>query len=510
MVIARSSLGVSSLVTTIKAQKSPSGASCRATKDNHQHSLSVSSHFTTAVAAVAAAVFAALASLDPLESDIAIFNRIIALTGVWPNKEMVLAGDYAGWCITTQCLDQAFQLSRSELRLGSFSISEAFVGDFSPFRYAFSLLIAAVLGNFFMWTTGIIARLLFTHFDASKCSLPSQLPWPDPPGQSQPFDVPVMEASEEQVARFLAFRGVVPPASDAARRETAAREAMAYMQELWDAKHSGWCHKRYALNEKGLAFPYRAPFMNDWNFVNEHSPSLATVGFGQVVFALEHFVVGTALPLLYLFRRDDSIFYFVMYADMAWETYDMLAMFYRRLSPTGADYTISRYNKAIDNVMVPHHIFGVGFEMMALMAGPGISKAFMAQVLITNHFSGGMMLLAMAVHQTPAMSWPKALLNFQRLVLGSLYATRIVWWGPMSYACLRLAYIYTGDFPVYVTNLGLRGLGYEYPLLSPIFLAVFVLLAFYTHFNLDLVQVNKKLLRKAEGRAAAAASSRGK
>merc|ERR1719311_1346943 len=60
----------------------------------------------------------------------------------------------------------------------------------------------------------------------------------------------------------------------------------------------------------------------------------------------------------------------------------------------------------------------------------------MAQVLITNHFSGGMMLLAMAVHQTPAMSWPKALLNFQRLVLGSLYATRIVWGGPMSAACL--------------------------------------------------------------------------
>ncbi|EOD05668.1 hypothetical protein EMIHUDRAFT_438975 [Emiliania huxleyi CCMP1516] len=485
---------------------------------------SVSSRATTATAAAAAAASAIVvaslvaapppdfsAALTALQSvfDIDRFDRFIALFGVWPNKEMVLAGDYAGWCITTQCLDQAFQLSRSELRLGSFSISEAFVGDFSPFRYAFSLLAAAVLGNFFMWTTGIIARLLFTHFDASKCSLPSQLPWPDPPGQSQPFDVPVMEASEEQVARFLAFRGVAPPASDAARRETAAREAMAYMQELWDAKHSGWCHKRYALNEKGLAFPYRAPFMNDWNFVNEHSPSLATVGFGQVVFALEHFLVGTALPLLYLFRRDDSIFYFVMYADMAWETYDMLAMFYRRLSPTGADYTISRYNKAIDNVMVPHHIFGVGFEMMALMAGPGISKAFMAQVLITNHFSGGMMLLAMAVHQTPAMSWPKALLNFQRLVLGSLYATRIVWWGPMSVACLRLTYIYTGDFPDYIASLGLRGLGYEYPLLSPIFLAVFVLLVFYTHFNLDLVQVNKKLLRKAEGRAAAAARGRG-
>ena len=30
------------------------------------------------------------------------------------------------------------------------------------------------------------------------------LPWPDPPGNSTPFDVPVPEASEEQLAKFRA------------------------------------------------------------------------------------------------------------------------------------------------------------------------------------------------------------------------------------------------------------------------------------------------------------------
>ena len=42
------------------------------------------------------------------------------------------------------------------------------------------------------------------------------------------------------------------------------------------------------------------------------------------------------------------------------------------------------------------------------------------------------------------------------------------------------------------------------PLVSPIFLSVLVLIAFYTHFNLDLVQYNTKLLRKAAARLRAA------
>ena len=40
--------------------------------------------------------------------------------------------------------------------------------------------------------------------------------------------------------------------------------------------------------------------------------------------------------------------------------------------------------------------------------------------------------------------------------------------------------------------------------MSPIFLSVLVLIAFYTHFNLDLVQYNTKLLRKAAARLRAA------
>ena len=386
--------------------------------------------------------------------------------------------------------------------LGSLSTSEVLVGDFSLLRYTIALVVAAVVANVGMFIADFVARLLFTSFDVSKCSLPSQLPWPDPAGQSLPFDVPVPEASAEQLARFLAFRGIKCLAfmSDEEQRETAAREAVTYMQELWDAKHDDWCHRRYALKEKGLAFPYRAPFMNDWNFYGETSAHLRPVGTGQIIFALEHFLIGVGLPLIYLFSRNDSVFYFLMYADMAWESYDMLAMFWRRA--TGSDYTVSRYDKAIDSVMVPHHIFTVGLEMMALMAAAGISKPFMTQVLIANHLTGGLMLAAVVLHQTPAQSWPQLLHGFQAVVLGSLYLCRVVWWTPMSAACLRLAYIYTGDFPDYITRLGLHGLGYQYPLASPIFLAVLGLMAFLMHFNLDLLSVNTKLLRKAAARAA--------
>ena len=116
-----------------------------------------------------------------------------------------------------------------------------------------SLATAGAVTNLAMWVADRIARLLFTHFDAAKCSLPSVLPWPDPPGNSAPFDVAVPEASAEQLGKFLAFRGVALPATEAARREAAAREAVSYMAELFDRKHNEWCYRHYALKEKGLS-----------------------------------------------------------------------------------------------------------------------------------------------------------------------------------------------------------------------------------------------------------------
>ena len=267
------------------------------------------------------------------------------------------------------------------------------------------------------------------------------------------------------------------------------------MAELWEAKVDTWCHQNYVLRQRGLAFPYRAPFMNPWGFWAETSPNMRKIGYGQVTFACEHMVVGVLLPVLHGVTGNHQFFYFSLYADMAIETYDLLAIIWRSLS--GMDHTVSRYHPAIDKVLVPHHLFTVGFEVVGLMAGAAISKTFMLLVFVSAHLTGGMIYSAVCIHQTPALSWRRLLYGFQAVVLASIYLCRVVLWLPIAIASIRLAYLYASDFPQYV---GLHGLGYEYPLLSPVFLGTTCLCVFYTYFNADMVQYHSKLLQKAGAR----------
>jgi len=474
---------------------------------------------TTAAIAAAAALLASLFLAPPPSAfhvlssvfDIRHLDDALAALYLWPNAEMAAEGNLVGWCLTSECMDQAFVVRVTELTLlgGSrssealgFSVPDITVGDYSLLTFVLSVLISGVLVNLAMLLSDLIARLLFTRFDASKCSLPSVLPWPDPAGNSKPFDVPVPEASEEQLASFLAFRGVALPATDAARREAAAREAISYMAELFDRKHDDWCYRHYALREKGLAFPYRAPFMDDWNFYGETSAHLRPVGNGQIIFALHHAVEGFMMPLLYFWTHNPSYFFFSMYADMGVEAYDTLAMLYRRW--TGRDHTLTRHHPAVDHILTPHHLFGVFFETLALMGGPGISKTFMFHVEASAHASGVFILAAIVMHQTPAQSWPRFLYRFQKCVVAAIVACRVIWWIPVAAGSLRLAYAYSGDFPAWLAPYGIRGLGHSFPLLSPVFLFSLLLIGFYTHFNADQLQYNLKLLRKAAARVRAA------
>ena len=473
---------------------------------------------TTVAIAAAAALLASLFLAPPPSAfhvlssvfDIRHLDDALAALYLWPNAEMAAEGNLVGWCLTSECMDQAFVVRVTELTLlgGSrssealgFSVPDITVGDYSLLTFVLSVLISGVLVNLAMLLSDLIARLLFTRFDASKCSLPSVLPWPDPAGNSKPFDVPVPDASEEQLASFLAFRGVALPATDAARREAAAREAISYMAELFDRKHDDWCYRHYALREKGLAFPYRALFMDDWNFYGETSAHLRPVGNGQIIFALHHAMEGF-MPLLYFWTHNPSYFFFSMYADMGVEAYDTLAMIYRRW--TGRDHTLTRHHPAVDHILTPHHLFGVFFETLALMGGPGISKTFMFHVEASAHASGVFILAAIVMHQTPAQSWPRFLYRFQKCVVAAIVACRVIWWIPVAAGSLRLAYAYSGDFPAWLAPYGIRGLGHSFPLLSPVFLFSLLLIGFYTHFNADQLQYNLKLLRKAAARVRAA------
>jgi len=438
-------------------------------------------------AAFALAVSLLAASATGFATPVAVLDRALEWLGFFPSESAIAAGDLGGWCISQACFEPAFRVQ--------FVDGNVRIGDFSLRTFLASTLMAAFLCHLGMWHTGFWCRRLFTRFDTTKIQLPSQLPWPDPDGQSAPFDVPVLQADAGLVTRFLAFRGAPLPETDSARREAAAREAIVYMAELWETKLNGWCHKHYVLHQRRLVFPYRAPFMDGWGFWSETSPLFRSVGCGQITFLCEHFLIGVLLPCLYIATGNESYFYFAMYADMGVETYDLLAIAWRRV--TGADHTVSRYDRAVDKVLVPHHLFTAGFELLALMAGGAVSKPFILQFFVSGHLTGGLIYGAVCAHQSPLLAWRRFIYCFQAGVLASIYVCRILWWVPAAAASMRLAYLYAGEFPPYV---GLKGLGYAYPLLSPAFLTTAVLCAFYTYFNADMTQYNTKLLRKAAAR----------
>lgn len=439
-----------------------------------------------------AALFALILSLDSatqratsvlLTPGLASLDRAVLV----PSGNMTMSGEHNGWCTSPECTEVPFLIH--------FMDDKLYIGHFCLLTYIISVCAAAVLCHLGMWHTSFWCNTLFTHFDSSRVSIPSKLPWPDPPGQSSPFDVPVPTTDQALLTRFLEFRKVAVPEHLPEQREAAAREAVSYMAELWEQKLNGWLHGHYVLQQRGLVFPYRAPFMNPWGFWGEMSVEMRSIGCGQITFACEHFGVGVFLPALYCLTGNASYFYAALYADMAVETYDLLAIGWRAL--TGSDHTVSRYHPSIDKVLVPHHLFTVGFELFGLMAGAAVSKSFMLHVFVTAHFSGGLIYATICAHQSPALAWRRFLYGFQAAVLASIYLCRIVLWFPIAAASLRFAYLYATEFPAHSR---LQGLGYEYPLLSPIFIGMAILCAFYTYFNVDMVQYHTKLLQKAGAR----------
>lgn len=424
-----------------------------------------------------------------LNPGLATLDQALTWLGLIPSAGEMMSGQHGGWCTSPECMKVPFHIHVIDGNL--------YIGHFCLLTYILSVCAACVFCHLGMWHTEFWCRTLFTRFDSSRISIPSELPWPDPPGQSSAFDVPVHKADEVLLVRFLEFRRVPVPVQVPAQREAAAREAVSYMAELWENKVNAWCHAHYVLRQRGLVFPYRAPFMNPWGFWGETSTWLRSVGCGQITFACEHFAVGVFLPALYCMTGNDRFFYAALHADMAVETYDLLAIAWRAL--TGSDHTVSRYHPSIDKVLVPHHLFTVGFELMGLMAGAAVSKTFVLQMFVSAHFTGGLIYLAVCIHQSPALSWRRFLYSFQAVVLASIYLCRVVIWLPIAVASMRLAYLYASEFPAHVGLQG-QGLGYEYPLLSPIFVGTASLCAFYTYFNIDMVQYHTKLLQKAAAR----------
>ena len=94
----------------------------------------------------------------------------------------------------------------------------------------------------------------------TSASIPSKLPHPNPQGSAVPFDVPLMEATDEQIGAFMKFRGNETWPDEKQSRDFALRQvahaAAEYKGELYELRTMKWIDDHFRLRLKKLSYPY--------------------------------------------------------------------------------------------------------------------------------------------------------------------------------------------------------------------------------------------------------------
>ena len=98
-------------------------------------------------------------------------------------------------------------------------------------------------------------------------SIPSKIPHPNPPGSAIPFDIPLLNATDDQIQAFMEFRGGIsllgeemnnkPPGE---RRviilQHVANSAAEYKGLLYQERAMKWIDDHFRLHKSNLRYPY--------------------------------------------------------------------------------------------------------------------------------------------------------------------------------------------------------------------------------------------------------------
>ena len=116
---------------------------------------------------------------------------------------------------------------------------------------------------FILFIVERITKSLVTFFwnhsipiDAAR--IPSKLPHPNPPGGAIPFDIPLLEASDEQIQAFVAFRGKSGryQKEDEGALQQVADSAAEYKGLLFQERTMKWIDDHFRLHLSDIKYPY--------------------------------------------------------------------------------------------------------------------------------------------------------------------------------------------------------------------------------------------------------------
>ena len=98
-------------------------------------------------------------------------------------------------------------------------------------------------------------------------SIPSKLPHPNPPGSAIPFDIPLLNATDDQIQAFINFRGGIAALGEGINNKPpeerrliilqhVANSAAEYKGILYQERAMKWIDDHFRLNKSNLRYPY--------------------------------------------------------------------------------------------------------------------------------------------------------------------------------------------------------------------------------------------------------------
>ncbi len=105
-----------------------------------------------------------------------------------------------------------------------------------------------------------VARRFWSYpVPISSASIPSKLPHPNPQGSAVPFDIPLMQATDDQIGAFMKFRGKTW-LDEKVHRDVSlgqvAQAAAEYKGFLYEERTMKWIDYHFRLRLPKLKYPY--------------------------------------------------------------------------------------------------------------------------------------------------------------------------------------------------------------------------------------------------------------
>mmetsp|Transcript_27583 Transcript_27583/g.39492 ORF Transcript_27583/g.39492 Transcript_27583/m.39492 type:complete len:287 (-) Transcript_27583:649-1509(-) len=193
----------------------------------------------------------------------------------------------------------------------------------------------------------------------STASIPSKLPHPNPQGSAVPFDIPLMQATDDQIGAFMKFRGNTTWPDEKVHRDIALRQvaqaAAEYKGLLYEERTMKWIDDHFRLRLPKLKYPYVDRHWNGWSsFWIETGEHIRNMFLSSAAVLFEHCINGLFLPVGYLVTHNDIYLNVCLYSEVGYMTYATILIFLSYVY--NKDVTVEQMHRSVWPLLLGHHI----------------------------------------------------------------------------------------------------------------------------------------------------------